>query len=231
MEARAAHVVATCLPSVRAAARKRERARTLALVYGLHVYADVFATMTGWLADGDARLRAIRTSSRVLRRARAELAAATRFYVEMTVAAPGDFCAVVTAWEANGFKGEPPEEQALTDAVLRYVNAPYTGWLQRGARLLWRYGATRAQRLAFKGLPRVPQLREPAKDPVLEAIGAAAEPRTPGDDPPRLPWAARAYSGSGMLSPGWSTCTATSGASRATAAANSCGGSVSRSGL
>jgi hypothetical protein len=192
MEARAAHVVATCLPSVKAAARKRERARTLEILYGLHVYADVLKTWAAWQADGDTRLRAIHTSSRVLRRARAARAEDTRFFAGMAAAAPVDFCAMVAAWEAHGFKGEPPEERATRDAALAYIESRYTGWLQRGTRLLWRHGATGAQRLAFSGIARWPRLREPAKDPVEEAIGAAAQRRTPGDGPTRLPLTARA---------------------------------------
>jgi hypothetical protein len=187
VEARAAHVATTCLPSVKAAATQRERARTLAVVYGFHTYAGIVATIARWLAEGDARLAAIHTSSKTLRRARAGRADLTRFFVALGAAAPADFCAAVTAWEADGFKGDPPG----TDAIFAAIEdlEPYSHLrLARGTRLLRRHGATRAQRRAFSGTPRFPPLRDPAADPVEEALNMGPGREAPDDGPTRRPW-------------------------------------------
>jgi hypothetical protein len=62
--------------------------------------------------------------------------------------------------------------------------------MKRGSRLLRHHGATRAQLRAFNGEPREPELREPAPDPVFEALGGEAPERTwPDDGGRREPWA------------------------------------------
>jgi hypothetical protein len=60
------------------------------------------------MGEGDARLAAIETGSRTLRRARVARARLTTFLREVGTAVPADFCAVVTAWQAKRWKGLPP---------------------------------------------------------------------------------------------------------------------------
>jgi hypothetical protein len=100
IEARAAHVATTCLASVEAAAKKRERANLLMLLYDAHLAIDVYARYATWLKQGDERLAAIPTRSRTLRRARAVRPQAARMLSGLSELAPKDFCATVTAWEA-----------------------------------------------------------------------------------------------------------------------------------
>jgi hypothetical protein len=191
VEARAARVASSCLPSVKAAARKRERALTIGLVYGAYVQFGFTAAAVAWQEEGDARLAAIHTRSKVLTRARAARAELTELLAALTAAAPADFCAVVTAWEATGFKGEPPGSEAISDAITDFDWSLFSR-LGRGMRVLWRHGATSAQRQALAGNPRWPRLREPAVDPVAEAINSAAGREAPDDGPTRAPWASAA---------------------------------------
>jgi hypothetical protein len=188
IEARSAHVAATCMPSVEAAAKRARRRQTLSLLYTYHLGADVFATLAAWLAEGDDRLAAIRTRSVVLRRGRAARRGFTQFFRRMGELAPKDFCATVTAWEARGFKGEPPEADALMERFLELFEGLRIGPWERAVKLLKRHGATRAERAAFAGEPDWPELREPAKDPVADLL----RPRREGSDGvgSRRPWAA-----------------------------------------
>jgi hypothetical protein len=183
-EARSAHVAATCLPAVKAAAKKADRALILGVVYSMHAYSATLKHMAVWLGEADARLAAIETDSRTLRRARAARAAITASFSELDAAMPADFCAMVTGWQAKRWKGDPPGSQALFETFDPSDDAAMTQRrMDRGSRLLRRHGATRAQRRAFNGIPREPDLREPAPDPVIEALGGEPAPeRTSPDD-------------------------------------------------
>ena len=189
IEARAAQVAATCLPAIRAAAEQADRALVLALVYLVYSAEPALDHVVSWSGDADARLAAIDTRSRVLRRARAARRALTRTYADLVAAAPADFCASVTGWEAKGWKGEPPGTEALS-ALLEGPDVSESPRLKRGARLLRRHGATRRQVRAFNGTPSWPKLREPAPDPVVEALLPSEDRESPDDAPGRTPYAA-----------------------------------------
>ena len=171
-EARSAHIAATCLDAVKDAARDEERSDALGFVYIVHLSIDSAALQEAWMREGDARLAAIRTSSRTLRRGRAARRQLTRFTGRLAVAWPADFCAVVTGWQAKGYKGAAPGLEAF-DALVDDADDPRRDrWLERAERALKRHGATRAQRRAFGGTPVWPELtRKPAPDPVAEALG------------------------------------------------------------
>jgi len=179
-EANAAHVAATCLPAVKAAASKRDRVFVLTFVYGAHISITSYGHLKRWMGEADARLAAIRTRSRTLRRGRAARASITAFYGKLEAAAPVDFCAAVTGWQANGWKDVPPGTETLIG--LLEEGGLGSVRIRRGKQVLRRHGATRAQLRAFDGTPRWPELREPAPDPVIEAIT--------GDDAPATvsPW-------------------------------------------
>jgi hypothetical protein len=181
-EARSAHVTATCLPAVKAAAKKLDRAFVLALIYGLYASSAAYEHMSAWMEEGDARLAAIETGSRTLRRARAARAKDTALFGNLAAATPTDFCAVVTGWQAKRWKRDPPGSEPLF-ALFEDVGELGARKMKRGSRLLRHHGATRAQLRAFNGEPRGPELREPAPDPVIEALaGAPAPERTSPDD-------------------------------------------------
>jgi hypothetical protein len=170
VEARSAHVVATCMPSVEAAAKRKGRRETLALLYTYHLGADMYGTLAAWLREADDRLAPIRTRSTVLRRGRAARRGFTRLVRRMGELAPKDFCATVTAWEARGYKGEPEEAEALVELFVDVIqNLRLKPWA-RASKLLKRHGATRAERAMFDGEPDWPELREPAKDPVTDLL-------------------------------------------------------------
>jgi hypothetical protein len=123
------------------------------------------------LTEDDNRLAAIPTRSRIPRRARAVRPQLARLLSGMREHAPKDFCAMVTAWEANGFKGDVDEADALLDLFREMNEHKGAGRaMNRASKLLKRHGATRAERAAFEGLPAWPELREPAKDPVAELL-------------------------------------------------------------
>ena len=170
-EARSAHIAATCLPSVKAAAKKDERAMLLLGIYYTHASVVAYDHGSTWSKETDERLAAIETGSRTLRRARAARAALTRSLDRTIAAAPADFCALVGAWEANGWKGRPPGSKPLFGAFDDADRLLAGRSMKRGVRLLRRNGATRAQILAFKLVPRWPELRDPAHDVVLDALG------------------------------------------------------------
>jgi hypothetical protein len=170
VEARSAHVVATCMPSVEAAAKRKGRRDILSLLYSQHLSADIFGTLTAWLEEADDRLAAIHTRSTVLRRGRAARRDFTRFIRGLGDVAPEDFCATVTEWEARGFKGAPAEAEALVDLFVGLgEDLNFKRW-GRASKLLKRHGATRAERAMFDGEPDWPELREPAKDPVADLL-------------------------------------------------------------
>jgi hypothetical protein len=189
MEARSAHVAATCMPSVAAAAKRKSRRETLELLYGSHLAAESYRRMAAWMAEGDDRLAAVATRSTALRRGRAGRQVATDLLRGMSELAPKDFCATVTAWEARAFKGDPWEVKALVGLVFGVFAEidKFESW-ERATKLLERHGATRAQRRAFSGeTDWIDDLREPAKDPVLDLL-------MPGRDSSegvgtRQPWA------------------------------------------
>lgn len=187
MEARSAHVVATCMPSVQAAAKRKARRQTLGMLYLYHLGADVFGALADWMAEGDDRLADIKTRSTVLRRGRAARRGFTRFVRLMSEVGPKDFCAAALAWEARGFKGEPAELKALAKAFESlFEDLNLQPWA-RASKRLKRHGATRAERMAFFGEPDWPEPREQAKDPVAELL-------MPGRDSSegagsRQPWA------------------------------------------
>src|SRR5215204_1157405 len=162
-EARAAQVSATCLPSVQAAAKDEERLIALALVYVTYAGTAVLDRAATWMREGDARLASIATRSPILRRARAARARRTSSLRKLAAAAPADFCAMVTEWEARGFKGDLPEAGRVF-ALLLDGATHGTRKMKRASKLLRRHGATRAQLRAFDGSPRWPSLREPAPD-------------------------------------------------------------------
>jgi hypothetical protein len=181
-EARSAHVAATCLPAVKAAAKKLDRTFVLAVIYALYASAAAYEHMGAWMEEGDARLAAIETGSRTLRRARAVRAKNTALFGNLAAATPTDFCAVVTGWQAKRWKGEPPGSEPLF-ALFEDAGEPAARKMKRGSRLLRHHGATRAQLRAFNGIPREPDVREPAPDPVIEALGGEPAPeRTSPDD-------------------------------------------------
>ena len=62
--------------------------------------------------------------------------------------------------------------------------------MKRGARLLRRNGATRAQIRAFNLEPRWPEVRDPAHDAVLDVLIGAPERQSPDEGGRREPWAA-----------------------------------------
>jgi hypothetical protein len=77
----------------------------------------------------------------------------------------------VTAWEARSFKGDPWEAKALLGLFVGVLGEidEFESW-ERATAVLKRHGATRAQRKAFSGEPDWADLREPARDPVLELL-------------------------------------------------------------
>jgi hypothetical protein len=191
-EARSAHIAATCLPAVKAASKKEERALALSFLYGMHATEALYGHLAAWSAETDGRLASIDTRSRTLRRARAARADITEFIGKITAVVPDDFCAMVTAWQAKGWKGEPPGTEAFTD-LFADASDVTDRRMRRGTRLLRRHGATRAQIRAFNEEPRWPELREPAKDLVAEAIGGGPPARTsPDEGGRREPWAVAA---------------------------------------
>ena len=169
-EARSAHIAATCLPAVKAAAKKDERAGLLVGIYFTHASVAAYDHVSMWSKETDERLAAIHTHSATLRHARAAHAALTRSLNATIAASPADFCAMVAAWEANGWKGRPPGSKPLFDEFDDADKLLSGRSMKRGARLLRRNGATRAQIRAFKLQPRWPELREPAHDVVLDAL-------------------------------------------------------------
>jgi hypothetical protein len=190
-EARSAHIAATCLPSVKAAAKKDERSFLLLAIYYVYSSAAAFDQVSAWSKATDERLAAIDTASSTLRHARAARAALTRSLEASKAAAPADFCAMVTAWQANGWKGRPPGSKPLFDEFDEADKLLDGRSMKRGARLLRRSGATRAQIRAFKLEPRWPELRDPAHDVVLDALGfGAPERQSPDEGGRREPWAA-----------------------------------------
>jgi hypothetical protein len=189
-EARSAHVAATCLPSVEAAAKKKDLRLLVALVYGFHASALAQQTQASWMAEADGRLAAITTRSRPLRRARAARRHRTAFVTGLGEVTP-DFCAFLSAWEAEGFKGRP----AGLEPVLRLFEEiderrGADRQMRRARTVLKRHGATRAERAAFAGNPTWPELREPAPDPVAEALGYERE--SPDEGGTRTPSGAHA---------------------------------------
>jgi hypothetical protein len=177
-EARSAHISATCLPSVKAAAKNDKRAFLLVGIYYTHASVASYDHASTWSKETDERLAAIETGSRTLRRARAARAALTRSLDGTIAAAPADFCAMVAAWQANGWKGRPPGSKPLFDEFEEADKLFAGRSMKRGARVLRRNGATRAQIRAFKLKPRWPELRDPAHDVVLDALGFGAPERT-----------------------------------------------------
>jgi hypothetical protein len=190
-EARSAHIAATCLPSVKAAAKKAERMSLLLGIYVTHASVVAYQHASAWSKETDERLAAIETGSRTLRRARAARAALTRSLDATIAAAPADFCAMVAAWQANGWKGRPPGSKPLFDEF-EDADKLFAGRsMKRGARLLRHNGATRAQIRAFNLEPRWPEVRDPAHDVVLDALGfGAPERQSPDEGGRREPWAA-----------------------------------------
>jgi hypothetical protein len=181
-EARSAHISATCLVSVKAAAKKDERALTLAVVYAIHAFGATYGHLVAWSEETDARLAAIETGSRVLRRARAARTRITEFLGGLHEAASLDFCAMVEAWRANHWEGRPPGSKALFDEFKRADDVSSGRRMQRGTRLLRHHGATRGQLRAFNGQARWPELREPAEDVVFAALGFGPPERTSPDE-------------------------------------------------
>jgi hypothetical protein len=190
-EARSAHIAATCLPSVKAAAKKDERAWLLLAIYFTHASLAAYGHVSVWSKATDERLAAIDTDSATLRHARAARAALTRSLDGTIAAAPADFCAMVAAWEANGWKGRPPGSKPLFDEFEDADKLLAGRSMKRGARLLRRSGATRAQIRAFNLEPRWPEVRDPAHDVVLDALGfGSPERQSPDEGGRREPWAA-----------------------------------------
>jgi hypothetical protein len=197
-EARSAHIAATCLPSVKAAAKKDERSFLLLAIYITHASVAAYDHASAWSKQTDERLAAIDTDSATLRHARAARAALTRSLDATMAALPADFCAMVAAWQANGWRGRPPGSKPLFDEFEDAEKLFAGRSMQRGARLLRRSGATRAQIRAFNLEPRWPEVRDPAHDVVLDALGfGAPERQSPDEGGRREPWAAASGAGAG----------------------------------
>src|SRR5215203_3984623 len=77
-----------------------EEGEALVAGYGAHISITSYGHLKRWMGEADARLAAIRTRSRTLRRGRAARASITAFYGKLEAAAPVDFCAAVTGWQA-----------------------------------------------------------------------------------------------------------------------------------
>ena len=186
-EARAAHVAATCLPDVRAAAKRERRLLMIFVLYGLHAFAASNAHQLAWLEAGNDQLAAVPTRSRALLRGRYARRSVTDEFARTIAATPPDFCAVVTAWRAKRFKGTPPGAEALFALFSEPSELKNPGRdIVRAVKLLRRHGARRAVAAAFAGEPSWPELREPARDPVIAALGMEPE-RDPGAGS-RTPW-------------------------------------------
>lgn len=181
-EARSAHVAATCLTSVKAAAKQAERSFLLLAIYVTHASAAVYDHVSVWSTETDERLAAIATDSATLRHARAARAALTRSLDATKAAVPADFCAMVAAWRANGWKGRPPGSRPLFDEFEDAEKLLAGRSMQRGTRLLRRSGATRAQIRAFNLEPRWPGVRDPAHDVVIDALGFGGPERQSPDE-------------------------------------------------
>jgi len=191
-EARSAHIAASCLPSVKAAARNEDRVFALLFVYVFHAFGATYDQLAAWSGEADARLAAIETGSRTLRRARAARTVLTESFAELHDAVPADFCAMVTAWQAKGWKGQPPGAQPLLD-LFDEADGTVTRRIERGSRLLRRHGAKRSEVRAFEGEAAFPDMREAAHDLVLDALGLGAPERvSPDEGGSREPWAADA---------------------------------------
>jgi hypothetical protein len=137
------------------------------------------------MEEADTRLAPIATRTPVLRRGRAQRRWFSGFARRMADLAPLDFCATVTRWERNGFKGRPPELKAFME-LFQELFSPRVGvnaWLRAEARLK-HHGATRAQRKAFAGEPDWPEPRDPAPDPVADLL----EPKRDDGAGSRQPW-------------------------------------------
>ncbi|HTE61754.1 MAG TPA: hypothetical protein VK631_15485 [Solirubrobacteraceae bacterium] len=176
-EARSAHIAASCLPSVKAAARNEDRVFALLFVYVFHAFGATYDQLAAWSGEADARLAAIETGSRTLRRARAARTVLTESFAELHDAVPADFCAMVTAWQAKGWKGQPPGAQPLLD-LFDEADGTVTRRIERGSRLLRRHGAKRPTiSCSTRSAWAPPSACRPTK-----AARASRGPPTPADE-------------------------------------------------
>ena len=92
---------------------------------------------------------------------------------------PDDFCAALTDWQASGWNGLPVD----VSSDIRLKRGDPDRWM-RALKVLMNHGAKFEAFLGWLGEPTLPELREPAPDPIAELLAKAANPRVTDPDAP-----------------------------------------------
>jgi hypothetical protein len=163
--ARRERVAATCPDLLRRAAANEIRAIDLSFAYFLEGYDPLVDVLVPLETAADARLAAIPTHSRLLRRARAARRRLTAILAALNSKFP-DFCGTVGAWRAGGYKGDMIDNEV--SRKLKSVERD-DALLVRAAHFLRRHGASLHDAVAFY----------PANDTWLVAL----DPQTKRRDP------------------------------------------------